>query len=318
MNSKVITLSILLLSHFCFAQKQYSPYMQYVEKTIVHFEDNNKTFTNTVYKHFTAPYAESNLQYQEYLDFLKNNQLDSLFLKAQPNKNIWESIDLSEKDKKYLMNNYWTSKEFQHYPILGLSFEQIHYYLKWKTELLTSAYSLRKNKTIEEIKKNTASYRVPTLMEAISNYQVKQNNNRKEKWLKELQYYNIAYQPKKVKASKKSIHRRLEKVGVLSVIRTDFKSMSHKNKHIYKELVSTLPKKYVHPKKGSIAVVNKIEADKRKLKYPDENIIIRQADMQQSIRISKEKGLIPSVERLEGNIPFVIFRVSMAKIKNLR
>jgi hypothetical protein len=193
--------------------------------------------------------------------------------------------------------------------------------VKWKTDLLIAVRNDRGEKPIDELQENIASYRIPTLAEVLSNYTEKtrkSNDKELEKWLEEFQFDNITYQAQKVKISKNNIHSRLQEAGILPVIHTDFKSMPRKNEHVYAELVWDLPKRAISTKEGYMTAVNSMEADKLKKKYPGKNIIIRKDDEQQNIRIKKEKGLIPSVERIEGNTPFMVFRVAMTKINHLK
>lgn len=91
-------------------------------------------------------YAEANYQYQQYLTYLTANSLDSLLELAQPNRQIWEEVDISTEDIAHLKTHYWTHSDFASYPVLGLTYQQILNYFKWKTERITYAFLLKNRK----------------------------------------------------------------------------------------------------------------------------------------------------------------------------
>ena len=85
--------------------------------------------------HFAAKYVESNYQYQCYLRCLAGWGLDAKLLAAQPDPAVWGIASLTAEEQAFLRENYWTAKEFEHYPVVGLGYEQVGRYLAWKTNM---------------------------------------------------------------------------------------------------------------------------------------------------------------------------------------
>lgn len=114
--------------------------MDYVPKTRLNYDywqDQDKNIY--IRDHYSATYLESNYQYQYYLRCLKAWGLDSLWQLAQPDPAVWETVVLTPTERVYLKEHYWTAAEFEHYPVVGLDYNQVRDYFYWKTNMLNLA-----------------------------------------------------------------------------------------------------------------------------------------------------------------------------------
>jgi hypothetical protein len=139
---KTLLTSFLLtaLAFSVASQSMVPPGMAYVPKTFLNYDYWRDRDQNIVISgHFAAQYVESNYQYQWYLRCLKAWGQDSLLQLAQPDPSVWQNPNLTPAEKAYLKANYWTTEEFQHYPVVGLDYEQVRAYLHWKTNMLNLA-----------------------------------------------------------------------------------------------------------------------------------------------------------------------------------
>lgn len=139
MKSFLTTLFSLGLALLAAAQTL-PPGTSYVPKTLLNYDywrDQDKNIG--IRDHFASTYLESNHQYQHYLRCLQDWEQDSLWQRAQPDPAVWDVKGLDEQEKAYLKAHYWTDKAFEHYPVVGLSFDQIRQYLFWKTNMLNLA-----------------------------------------------------------------------------------------------------------------------------------------------------------------------------------
>ncbi|MBI1224304.1 MAG: hypothetical protein GC192_03620 [Bacteroidetes bacterium] len=136
----LLTFLLLAAAISVAAQTSLPPGMAYVPHTLLNYDywrDQEKKIR--ISDHYAAQYVESNFQYQWYLRCLKAWGQDSLFELAQPDPAVWEVKGLTEVQQAYLKENYWTAAEFEHYPVVGLDFEQVRLYLWWKTDMLNLA-----------------------------------------------------------------------------------------------------------------------------------------------------------------------------------
>jgi hypothetical protein len=139
---KTFHTSLLLAAFACSVASQTTipPGMAYVPNTLLNYDywrdrDQNIRISD----HYAARYVESNLQYRYYLDYLKAWGLEKHWQFAQPDPSIWDMPNLTLNEQAYLKENFWTAKEFQHYPVVGLDYEQVRAYLHWKTCMLNLA-----------------------------------------------------------------------------------------------------------------------------------------------------------------------------------
>ncbi|GEM_PF-2704943 len=140
MKTLIASLLLATLSFSVASQSTIPPGMAYIPKTLLNYDYWRDRDQNIRIKdHYAAQYVESNYQYQWYLHCLEAWGLDSLFQLAQPDPTVWEIPQLAPEEQAYLKAKYWTSKEFEHYPVVGLDFEQVRAYLGWKTDMLNLA-----------------------------------------------------------------------------------------------------------------------------------------------------------------------------------
>jgi hypothetical protein len=282
-------------------------------------------------------YVEANYQYQQYLKYLKINELDSLFELAQPNQSIWDSVAILEADISYLKENYWTHEDFASYPVLGLNFEQIDRYFYWKSERMNFAFLQKKKKiksnnsdfqpfsTIEYIDENSASwdemivsFSFPsiTLISIAMNYSGKGSlsnpkSKKFDKWLNSSNEFKfLAYQPVDI-IVKTALQKRLFDIGIKSVKHTDLtKILEYNNKCSYFEIVLNLPLSLVKDYQDYI-VTSSDEEDKRVQEYLEKYsfpIIRRQENDILMVKPKSNYGQFVGVEKREGNFPLMVFR----------
>lgn len=247
------------------AQTSLPPGMAYVPNTLLNYDywaDQDKNIR--ISDHYAAQYLESNFQYQWYLRCLKAWGQDSLWQLAQPNPAVWEVKGLTEAQKTYLKENYWTAAEFEHYPVVGLDFEQVRLYLGWKTDMLnlaayeaaggkedysngikvkqaagfpqpfnTKEYRYRTNDATR-ISELFAAFRLPTASELFSELPLPKKTKGKAPtpdkkllaWLKtQPQFGFLLYEPSKTKAAQSELQLALEALGIRPVVDSDLDKM---------------------------------------------------------------------------------------------
>jgi hypothetical protein len=98
----------------------------------------------------------SNLEYRTFLfDLLIQNRKEE-FLKAKPNQEAWK-IALGDS-AQYMIDNYFSNKSFDYYPINNISREGAVLYCKWLTNELIKFVGEEKGKRIND-------FRLPTRQE---------------------------------------------------------------------------------------------------------------------------------------------------------
>lgn len=88
----------------------------------------------------------TNIDYQEFLFYLKKDSTEETFNKALPQLKIY---DFGEAD-------YFTSQQYRFFPIVGLTHEQAMEYCKWRSQFVTKLYRTKYKKKVNFI------FRLPT------------------------------------------------------------------------------------------------------------------------------------------------------------
>lgn len=65
------------------------------------------------------------------------------YINALPDTTVWMNETLLPEEKKYLEENYFRNKEFNDYPVVGVSTEQAKKYCGWKTDRLNEMILIR-------------------------------------------------------------------------------------------------------------------------------------------------------------------------------
>lgn len=88
----------------------------------------------------------TNIDYHEFLFYLKRDSIEKIFNKALPQLKLY---DFNE-------SNYFTSPQYRFFPVVGLTHDQAKDYCKWRSHFLTNLYRT-------EYKKNVHfKFRLPT------------------------------------------------------------------------------------------------------------------------------------------------------------
>ncbi|MDF1698333.1 MAG: hypothetical protein P1U56_20960 [Saprospiraceae bacterium] len=136
----LLILSFGLLINCIHAQQHIESFMVEVPAQHIHYKLNGKKKSVDVSSFYIARLPESNEQYQHYL-----NKLDSIdLMDALPNRNQLRGQGLASSQIDFLVNEFYTSKDYYKYPIIGLSKAQIQEYLQWKTNFVGKSV-LREN-----------------------------------------------------------------------------------------------------------------------------------------------------------------------------
>ena len=88
----------------------------------------------------------TNIDYQEFLFYLKRDSTEETFNKALPPLEIY---DFGEAD-------YFTSQQYRFFPIVGLTHEQATDYCKWRSQFVTRLYKTQYKKNVN------FKFRLPT------------------------------------------------------------------------------------------------------------------------------------------------------------
>lgn len=230
-----------------------SQYLIKGKKTYTKHGSESRWMDITTSSVFASRFVESNSQYKRYLRYLVKENLDSLHAAALPNTKIWDKLDLTKIEKELLKENYWTSSEFEDYPILGLNKSQIEKYLSWKSLKLQHTWlkinNIEAQFSVERAYQHQQiliKYRLPLYTELISMFKEIENefrgipsNESAETQIKNTRYsIELLYHPKRPKRRDSEIKQKLKEIGIVSVYYTDLFIKEEKRKNIaYYELV---------------------------------------------------------------------------------
>lgn len=92
---------------------------------------------------YISAYEETNAQYRAYLEFLLHHKKTEEYKNALPDTSVWLKEDLLPEEQKYLTANYFRNKEFNDYPVVGISAHQAKKYCDWKTDRLNEMILIR-------------------------------------------------------------------------------------------------------------------------------------------------------------------------------
>ena len=88
----------------------------------------------------------TNIDYQEYLFYIKRDSIEETFDKAIPKMKIYD----------FNYSNYFTSPQYRFFPVVGLTHDQASEYCRWRSNFVTKLYKT-------EYKKNVNfKFRLPT------------------------------------------------------------------------------------------------------------------------------------------------------------
>jgi hypothetical protein len=87
------------------------------------FDNSEEKVTITVDAFMISRYEETNLQYRTFLDWLINNGMKDKVKAALPDTKSFEQLP----------KDYFKNTKYNDYPVVGLTIDQIHNYLIWKT-----------------------------------------------------------------------------------------------------------------------------------------------------------------------------------------
>ena len=110
---------------------------QFVSKQVVetprqkfNFKLNDRQDVVEVFPFYISIYPETNIDYKTFLVSLSDEDR----IKALPDKDFLRTYNLNEKQLVFLSTKYYSSTEYNNYPIIGLTKSQIQNYLQWKTD----------------------------------------------------------------------------------------------------------------------------------------------------------------------------------------
>lgn len=95
---------------------------------------------STVAPCIVGRYAESNYQYQAYLEYLLKENETEKYNEALPKREYLESLGLPEEEARFFVREYLNGEEYGNYPMLGFDHKQLSDYFAWKSEELVFAY----------------------------------------------------------------------------------------------------------------------------------------------------------------------------------
>jgi len=101
----------------------------------------------------------SNINWLEYLYWLRQNnpKKTTLYTNALPDTTVW-------KNEAY-QNNYLRSVTYQNYPVVGVSYEQVIAYCKWRSDRVNEMLLIKDNKKADlanSVIPQKVTYRLPT------------------------------------------------------------------------------------------------------------------------------------------------------------
>jgi len=272
----------------------------------------------TVSSHYVAEYLESNFQYNKYLEFLIENNLELEYKEALPDKNIWNLVNLDSETSIYLKENYWENELFSDYPILGLNFDQVNKYLKWKTNVINVAClemkgikldgRLNESNILKEIKKSkigVVSMRLPTSQESVSMFvqaaskkvkRIRTSNPNFENWLQTHNKYSyLNYQPNKKLERNNAVKEKLKSFGINSVIKSKISTLSKSVNNNVFELVMDNP--------NSLKIGTSWNENRTK-----DDIL--------SINVVYENRSISDIRTIIGETPLLGFRINCTNVNH--
>ena len=123
LTSKYILLFLVMATVYaCSTTKKTFPYQYINPPNGVLIGDNLYTDKTEV----------SNINYKEYLHFLKTWYSDkSFYLKALPDTTVWVVLDTCLAD---LVSDYFHNPKYDELPVVGISFTQAQNYTKWRQD----------------------------------------------------------------------------------------------------------------------------------------------------------------------------------------
>lgn len=130
-----------------------SPQVLEVPNQSIEFKLNDKSDVVEVYAFYISKYPESNIEYKTFLISLPITDRET----ALPTKESLKAYSLSDAQLEFLSSEYYSSEEYDNYPIIGLSKSQIQDYLEWKIDttgkqiLINNGISFDPTKTYFEI-----------------------------------------------------------------------------------------------------------------------------------------------------------------------
>ncbi len=285
------------------SQSTLPPGMVYVPKTKLNYdywEDKPKARTHAAF--YASQYVESNYQYQCYLKCLAAWGLDSQLVAAQPDPTVWKLPGLTADEQAILANEYCTSKEFEHYPVVGLNFTQIVSYLEWKTDMLNLALltqrglmanaftsdgipakfstdEYRDTMSVPPAKRLFASYWLPMLQTLMSTLPIaaKRTNQKISTdkqfmaWLETQPAFDfLLYKP--TKSGKLSqLQQKLEEMGIRPVADADLKSLKKRKDGVNLPLLTMEQRFSEEVKKQGYVLVTSEKQKNKVAKWPDIN-----------------------------------------------
>lgn len=126
----VILIGFVCLCFPAQSQQNIEPSMVEIPAQNVIYKSNGQNKNLDVSSFYISKYPESNKQYQEYLTHLDSIEL----VNALPKRKLLKTAKLKEDQIDFLINEFYNSKIFYKYPIIGLSTNQIQNYLEWKSD----------------------------------------------------------------------------------------------------------------------------------------------------------------------------------------
>ena len=340
----------LILCNTLYSQRISPPNMVYFPKSTLgkNFSKKNDNRKWSVANFYASQYVESHFQYRQYLLYLKNNKLDSLYKTAQPNTNIWGNSKLSNADVVFLKNNYWTNEIFDDYPILGLNYFQIKNYLEWKSILLDSANLIYLNKADSNFLKNNLSNKTSNINEKtvpLKNLHIHSYNcgdpiriavlhqygyrNKKPEipvnkgfleWLyKNTKYKNLTYQPKREHNKNTPIFNKLKKINIHPVNMSDTKFLFYNSGNLLPEIIYNISKSSKNYKRNWVIYDNIDQFSKKDIKYmkaKNYKFVKRENDDMLCVKFKIKNGVLKkAIIKEVVKTPFYTFRSYMFSIQ---
>jgi len=131
--SRIKVIAIIgFLSSSCsmYSQQHVESYMLEIPKQVIQYKIDGDERRVTVNDFYISRFPESIGQYQEFLDQLPSDLINE----ALPHRERLKSMNIRVDLIEFLINEYFVSKDYRSYPVVGLDYEQINRYLKWKTD----------------------------------------------------------------------------------------------------------------------------------------------------------------------------------------
>lgn len=91
----------------------------------------------------------TNIDYQEYLFYVKRDSTEKNFNNAIPQLKVYDNND----------SDYFTSPQYRFFPVVGLTYQQAKEYCKWRSHFVTKLYNREYKKAV------SFKFRLPTELE---------------------------------------------------------------------------------------------------------------------------------------------------------